>query len=111
MMSSEEEKEDENGERYFAWKIPSFRDRKFQKLVDVIDKTYVKNSLKRSKEQMVKKENGAHPKEGQQDHLTLAMSNLLRKRNVENASVSNRHQFLLLIIKRISNLINDVRVA
>ena len=30
-----------------------------------------------------------HPKEGQQDHLTLAMSNLLRKRNVENASVSN----------------------
>ena len=52
-----------------------------------------------------------HPKEGQQDHLTLAMSNLLRKRNVENASVSNRHQFLLLIIKRISTLINDVKVA
>ena len=60
---------------------------------------------------MVKRENGTHQKEGQQGHLTLAMSNLLRKRNVENASVSNRHQFLLLIIKRISTLINDVKVA
>ena len=58
MKSSEEEKEDENGERYFERKIPSFREKKFQKLVDVIDKTYIKNSSKRSKEQMVKRENG-----------------------------------------------------
>ena len=50
MMWSEEDKEDENGEQYFERKIPSFRDRKFQKLVDVIDKTYIKNSSKRSKE-------------------------------------------------------------
>ena len=57
MMSSEEEKEDENGERYFERKIPSFRDKKFQKLFDVIDKTYIKNSSKLSKEQMVKREN------------------------------------------------------
>ena len=42
MMSSEEEKEDENGKRYFERKIPSFQDRKFQKLADVIDKTYIK---------------------------------------------------------------------
>ena len=49
--------------------------------------------------------------ERQQDHLTLAMSNLLRKHNVGNASVSNPRQFLLLIIKRISTLINDVKVA
>ena len=62
MMSSEEEKEDENGERYFERKIPSFRDKKFQKLVDVIDKTYIKNSLKLSKEQMVKRENGTPSK-------------------------------------------------
>ena len=34
-----------------------FRDKKFQKLVDVIDKAYIKNSSKRSKEQMVKREN------------------------------------------------------
>ena len=40
MMSSEEEKEDKNDERCFERKIPSFRDKKFQKLVDVIDKTY-----------------------------------------------------------------------
>ena len=58
MMSSEEEKEDENGERYFEQKTPSFWDKNFQKLVDVIDKTYIKNSLKRSKEQIVKRENG-----------------------------------------------------
>ena len=38
MMSSEEEKEDENSERDFEGKIPSFWDKKFQKLVDVIDK-------------------------------------------------------------------------
>ena len=36
MMSSEEEKEDENGERDFEGKIPSFWDKKL--LVDVIDK-------------------------------------------------------------------------
>ena len=30
MTSSEEEKENENGERYFQTKILSFRDRKFQ---------------------------------------------------------------------------------
>ena len=58
MMSSEEEKEDENGEQYFEQKIPSFRGKKFQKLVDVIDKTYFKKSSKHSKEQMVKRENG-----------------------------------------------------
>ena len=62
MMSSEEEKEDENGERYFERKIPSFRDKEFQKLVDVIDKTYIKNSSKRSKGQMVKRENGTPSK-------------------------------------------------
>ena len=50
MMSSEEEKEDENGERHFELKIASFRDKKFQKLVHVIDKTYIKNSSNCSKE-------------------------------------------------------------
>ena len=55
MMSPEEEKEDENGERYFEQKIPSFRDKKFQKLVDVIGKTLkiVQN---------VKRENGTPSK-------------------------------------------------
>ena len=52
-----------------------------------------------------------HPREGHQDHLTLATSYLLRKSNVENAFVSNRRQFLLLIIKRINTLINAVKVT
>ena len=37
MMSFEEEKEDENGEGYFERKIVSFRNKKFQKLVNIID--------------------------------------------------------------------------
>ena len=52
-----------------------------------------------------------HPREGHQDHLTLATSYLLRKGNVENASVSDRRQFLLLIIKQINTLINTVKFA
>ena len=52
-----------------------------------------------------------HSREGHQDHLTLAMSYLLRKSNVENASVSNRRQFLLLIIKLINALIKAVKLA
>ena len=55
MMSPEEEKEDENGERYFEQKIPSFRDKKFQKLVDVIGKTL-------KVVQNVKRENGTPSK-------------------------------------------------
>ena len=52
-----------------------------------------------------------HPRVGHQDHLTLAMSYLLRKSNVENASVSNRRQFLLLIIKQINTFINAVKFS
>ena len=62
MLWSEEEKEDKNGERYFERKIPSFRDKKLQKLVDIIDNTYIKNSSKRSKEQIVKSENSTPSK-------------------------------------------------
>ena len=79
MMSSEGEKEDENGERYFAWKIPSFRDKKFQKLVDVIDKTYAKNSLKRSKEQMVKRENGTLSKRRASRSLDFGYEQFVKK--------------------------------
>ena len=52
-----------------------------------------------------------HLREGHQGHLTLSTSYLLRKSNVENASVSDRRQFLLLIIKRINTLINTVKLA
>ena len=52
-----------------------------------------------------------HLREGHQDQLTLATSCLLRKINIENASVSDRRQFLQLIIKRINTLINTVKFA
>ena len=76
MMSSEEEKEDENGERYFERKIPSFRDKKFQKLVDVIDKKYIKNS---SKEQMVKRENCTSSKRRTPKSLDFGYELFLKK--------------------------------
>ena len=80
MMSSEEEKEDENGERYFQRKIPSFCDKKFQKLVDVIDKTYIKNSSKPSKEQIVKIENGTPSKRRAPRSLDLGYELFVKKR-------------------------------
>ena len=39
-----------------------FEIKTIQKLADVIDKKYIKNSLKRLKEQMVKRENGTPSK-------------------------------------------------
>ena len=80
MMSSEEEKEDQNGERCFERKIPSFWDKKFQKLVDVIDKTYIKNSLKRSKEQMVKRENGTPYKRREPRSLDFGYELFVKKK-------------------------------
>ena len=90
MMSSKEEKEDENGEWYFAQKIPSFWDTKFQKLVDVIDKTYIKIGRNVQKNKWWKEKIVLYPWEGHQDHLTLVTNYLLLYL-----------QFLLLIIKRI----------
>ena len=39
-----------------------FEIKKLQNLVDIIDKTYIKNSSKRSKEQIVKRENSTPSK-------------------------------------------------
>ena len=39
-----------------------FEIKKLQKLVDIIDKTYIKNSSKRSKEQIVKRQNSTPSK-------------------------------------------------
>ena len=39
-----------------------FEVKKLQNLVDIIDKTYIKNSSKRSKEQIVKRENSTPSK-------------------------------------------------
>ena len=55
MMSSE----DENGKRFFKTKKPKFRTRKFQKLVNVVDKAYVESSSKQSKEQMIERKEGS----------------------------------------------------
>ena len=62
MMSSEDEHEDENGKRFFKTKKPKFRTRKFQKLINVVDKAYVESSSKRSKEQMIERKEGSPSK-------------------------------------------------
>ena len=80
MISSEEEKENENGEWYFEQKIPYFWDRKFQKVVDVINTTYIKNNSKRSKEQMVKRENGTPSKRRVSRSLDFAYKLFVTKR-------------------------------
>ena len=54
-ISSEDEKEHEIVKQYFEHKIPSFRDINFQKLVNVIDATYVKKYLETIKRTNVKK--------------------------------------------------------
>lgn len=59
MMSSEEEREDEEGCRYFEVKKPLWRTKKFQKLIDKIDRLYNESSSKRAKEQMLKRTVGA----------------------------------------------------
>ena len=74
---------------------------------------HIKNSSKRSKEQMVKRENGTPSKRRapRSFDFGLATSCLLRKINIESASVSDRRQFLQLIIKRINTLINTIKFA
>ena len=62
MMSSEEEKEDENNCRIFAVKTLPFRSKKFEKLIKKADELYSKNSSQRSKEQMVKRVVGSPSK-------------------------------------------------
>ena len=54
MMSSEEEKFDENGDRYFSVKPLPWRQRKYQKLVSKIDTAFREGMSTKSKEQYVK---------------------------------------------------------
>ena len=53
---------------------------KFQKLVDVIDKTYIKNSSKPSKEQIVKIENGTPSKRRAPRSLDLGYELFVKKK-------------------------------
>ena len=52
MMLSEEEEEDENGQRFFVLHKPNFRSKKFEKLIKIIDDVYRGKSSRRSLEQM-----------------------------------------------------------
>ena len=62
MMSSDEEHFDDDGNRLFQTKIPQWRTRKFQKLIDLADKSYMDSCSNRSKEQMVKRVKGSPSK-------------------------------------------------
>ena len=59
MMLSEDEQEDENGQRYFLVRKPTFRIKKFEKLIKIIDNSCLANSSKRSKDEMIREEVGA----------------------------------------------------
>ena len=58
MMSSEDEEEDENGQRYFVLHKPNFNSKKFEKLIKIIDDAYMSKSLRRFLEQMRRREIG-----------------------------------------------------
>jgi len=53
LMSSEEETVDENNKRVFKLKKLDWRKKRYQKLLDIVDKEYTNSASKRAKEQMV----------------------------------------------------------
>ena len=55
---SEEEEEDENGQRFFVLHKPNFRLKKFEKLTKTIDDAYMGKSSRKSLEQMRRREIG-----------------------------------------------------
>ena len=59
MMSSKDEQEYENGQRYFLVHKPTFRKKMFEKFMRIIDDSYLENWSKRSKNQMIRREAGS----------------------------------------------------
>ena len=59
MMSSEGEQEDENQQRYFLVHKPTFSTKKFERLIKIIDDSYLANCSEKSKDQMIRREVGA----------------------------------------------------
>ena len=57
-MSSEEEEEDENGQKCFVLDKPTFRSKNLEKLINIIDDAYLAKSWRRSLEQMRRRETG-----------------------------------------------------
>ena len=61
MMSSEDEKEDDDG-RYFETKSPPWRTKRFKKLIKHADDLYDKNSSERAKELKLRRKKGTPSK-------------------------------------------------
>ena len=57
-MSSEDEQKDKSGQRYFLVHKSTFRTKRFEKLIIIIDDSYLANCYKSSKDQMIKREIG-----------------------------------------------------
>ena len=74
MMSSEEELDDENGDRYFMVHKPTWRTKAFQKLIDRVDKSHLENCSKRAKEQMAPRKIGASSKRSPPKELKFGMN-------------------------------------
>lgn len=62
MMSSEDEQEDDEGNRYFVIHKPEFRSKRFENLLTIIDNAYTLNRSKRATEQMIPRKVGAASK-------------------------------------------------
>ena len=78
-MSSEEEMNDEDGKRYFVVHRPKWRAKKFQKLVDLVDKTHIKHSSKRAKEQMAERKVGVPSQRSPPKHLNFGYDLFVNK--------------------------------
>jgi len=80
MMSSEDEKEDDDGARYFEVRKPKFRSDRFEKLLKKIDKKYHENCSQRSKDQYVRREIGLPSEREKPKSLPDdALTNFLKK--------------------------------
>lgn len=74
MMSSEEEREKEDGSRYFEVKAPKWRSKKYARLLKMTDQEYVKNQNERSKELAVERKQGTPSKRQRPKSLPFGYS-------------------------------------
>jgi len=58
MMSSKDEAENDNGQRFFVVHKPRFRTARYEKLLRIVDSAYTKSCSKRSKDQMIERKLG-----------------------------------------------------
>lgn len=79
MMSSEEEKEDEDGAAYYSVKPLPFRTKEYKKLIRLSDRTYFEHCSKQSKEQYKKRMAGSPSKRPAPNSLEYGYDEFIEK--------------------------------